>query len=199
MKIAFKILAGIGLIIHIIGSVLYLIPYDMLPVVGLKTILWACFVYLIAYLINFINYNTNEDYTDGMASFQIILPLFISLTYGLGFTYTKYTVLSYFIYDVFFFCIVVFALIQKDNGKYHTCVSRRFKMFMKIMLIASAILFVKHSVLVQSYIAGYGVERYEQSNIFLDYFNNISTIALAYLFTIIYMTIKIKKRKEYMI
>ena len=66
MKIAFKILAGIGLIIHIIGSVLYLIPYDMLPVVGLKTILWACFVYLIAYLINFINYNTNEDYTDGI-------------------------------------------------------------------------------------------------------------------------------------
>jgi len=199
MKIASKILKIIGLCLHIYGSVLYLIPYDMLPVQGLRTILGGCFIYLIAYLLNYINYSKNEEITDGIAAFQILLPVFIALTLGLGFTYTIYTIVFYYIYNVFFMGIILFALIQKDNSKYRTCVSNKFKTFMKIMIIASAILFAKHTILVQSYIVVYDVPRYEDSNVVLDYFNNISTIAIAYLFTIIYLIIKFVKRKEYMI
>ncbi len=199
MKIASKILIIIGLCLHIYGSVLYLYPYDMIPMTGLKIILGGCFFYIVAYLLNYINYNRNEEITDGISAFQILLPVFISLTLGLGFTYTIYTIVFYYIYNVLFMIIILFALIQKDNSKYRTCVSSKFKTFMKIMIIASAILFAKHSILVQSYIVVYDVPRYQESNVILDYFNNISTIAIAYIFTITYLIIKFVKRKEYMI
>ena len=199
MKIASKILMVIGLIIHILGSVLYLIPYDMIPLIGIKIILGGCFIYFIAYLLNYVNYNKNEEITDGIASFQIILPIFTATTYGLGLTYIGYTIVFYYIYNIFFMAVVVFAIVQRNNSKYKTCVLKSYKAFMKIMLVASFILFVKHSILVQAYITVYDIPAYDESNIILDYVNNISTIGIIYLFTIIYLIIKIVKRKEYMV
>ena len=199
MKLASKILMSFGLIFHLLGSVLYLIPYDMIPIFGIRIILFGCFIYLIAYLLNYINYNRNEEITDGIASYQIILPIFIALTLSLGLTYTIYTIVFFYIYNVFFVGIVLFAIIQKDNYKYKTCVPTYFKRFMKIILIASVILFAKHSMMVQAYLVVYLEPEYERSNMILDYINNFTTIGITYIFTIIYMTIKIVKRKEFMI
>ena len=50
MKLASKILMSFGLIFHLLGSVLYLIPYNMIPIFGIRIILFGCFIYLIAYL-----------------------------------------------------------------------------------------------------------------------------------------------------